>query len=153
MEVSKLIDHNKYMSLALEQARLAGERGEVPVGAVLVRGDTVIASCGNTTQADGEPICHAEINAMRAGCLLLGDWRLSDCTLYVTLEPCSMCAGTMINAHLGKVVYGASDPIAGVLGSRIHLFDLNLGYRPHVCAGVMAEECGALLSDFFLKKR
>ncbi|MEG1943686.1 MAG: nucleoside deaminase, partial [Angelakisella sp.] len=128
--MTELIDNEYYMSLALAEARLAGKRGEVPVGAVLVRRGEIIAACGNTREEEHDPLGHAEINVIRAGCRVLGDWRLSDCTLYVTLEPCSMCAGAILNARVAKVVYGAADPVAGVLGSRLHLFDLDLGFRP-----------------------
>lgn len=141
------------MALALEQAKLALARGEVPVGAVLVRGGEVIAACGNTREQDRDPLGHAEINAIREGCRILGDWRLSDCTLYVTLEPCSMCAGAIANARLRKLVYGAADPVAGCVGSRIHLFDLDFNHRPLVTTGVLAEQCGALLTAFFREKR
>lgn len=146
-------NHDTYMQLALEQARLAAARGEVPVGAVLVRHGIVIAAGGNTREQDNDPLGHAEINVIRQGCRVLGDWRLSGCTLYVTLEPCPMCAGAILNARLDKVVYGAPDPVMGCLGSRIHLFDLDMGTRPLVTPGVLAEECGALVSDFFAARR
>lgn len=148
-----MTDHEGYMELALAQARLAQARGEVPVGAVLVRDGQVIAACGNTREGDSDPLGHAEINVIREGCRILGDWRLSDCTLYVTLEPCPMCAGAIVNARLHKLVYGASDPAAGCVGSRIHLFDLDFNHRPLVTTGVLSEQCGALLTNFFRAKR
>lgn len=148
-----MIDHEGYMALALEQARLAGQRGEVPVGAVLVRGGELLAACGNTREADGDPLGHAELNAIREGSRLLGDWRLRDCTLYVTLEPCPMCAGAIVNARITKLVYGAADPAMGCVGSRIHLFDLDFNHRPLVTTGVLAKECAALLTDFFKERR
>lgn len=148
-----MTDHEHYMALALEQAKLALDCGEVPVGAVLVRGGEVIAAGGNTRERDSDPLGHAEINVIREGCRITGDWRLSDCTLYVTLEPCPMCAGAILNARLYKLVYGAADPAAGCVGSRIHLFDLDFNHRPLVTPGVLADRCGALLTDFFKKKR
>lgn len=146
-------DDERYMKIALEQARQAGERGEVPVGAVLVHGGEVLAAVGNTRQNAADPFGHAEMSAIAAGCRALGDWRLSGCTLYVTLEPCPMCAGAILNARLERLVYGASDAVMGCVGSRIHLFDLDMGYRPKVTAGVLAEDCGLLLTQFFRKRR
>lgn len=148
-----MTEQEQYMTLALEQARLAQSRGEVPVGAVLVQNGQVLAACGNTREQDNDPLGHAEIKVIQEGARILGDWRLTGCTLYVTLEPCPMCAGAILNARIQKVVYGASDPAAGCLGSRIHMFDMDLGYRPLVTAGVLAEQCGALMSEFFKERR
>ena len=148
-----MVDHESYMELALAEARHAGARGEVPVGAVLVRHGIVIAGAGNTRELENDPLGHAELNVIRQGCRILGDWRLTGCTLYVTLEPCPMCAGAILNARLDKVVYGAADPVMGCLGSRIHLFDLDMGVRPLVTPGVLAEPCGQLLRAFFETRR
>ncbi|MEG0752765.1 MAG: nucleoside deaminase, partial [Angelakisella sp.] len=123
-----MTEQEQYMTLALEQARLAQSRGEVPVGAVLVQNGQVLAACGNTREQENDPLGHAEIKVIQEGARILGDWRLTGCTLYVTLEPCPMCAGAILNARIQKVVYGASDPAAGCLGSRIHMFDMDLGY-------------------------
>lgn len=148
-----MTDHEKYMTIALEEAKLAAVRGEVPVGAVLVRDGQVLAAAGNTREGDSDPLGHAEINVIRQAALTLGDWRLNGCVLYVTLEPCAMCAGTIVNARIDRVVYGCGDPAAGCVGSRIHLFDLDLGCRPLVTAGVMERQCRELLQDFFARRR
>lgn len=148
-----MTEQEQYMTLALEQARLAQSRGEVPVGAVLVQNGQVLAACGNTREQENDPLGHAEIKVIKEGARILGDWRLTGCTLYVTLEPCPMCAGAILNARIQKVVYGASDPAAGCLGSRIHMFDMDLGYRPLVTAGILAEQCSALMSEFFKERR
>lgn len=148
-----MTDHESYMQLALAEAEAAAARGEVPVGAVLVRGGIVIAAAGNTREQLSDPLGHAELNVLAAGSRILGDWRLSGCTLYVTVEPCAMCAGAIVNARIDRVVYGASEPVTGCVGSRIHLFDLDLGHRPLVTAGVLAERCGTLMTNFFAGQR
>lgn len=142
-----------FMKLALEQARLAYVAGEVPVGAVLVRQGAVIAEGHNRREGDNNALAHAECEVIQKGCQVLKNWRLADCTLYVTLEPCAMCAGAIINARIPRVVYGAADPAAGCVGSRIHLFALDLSYTPRVTAGVLEEECRQLLTDFFVRCR
>lgn len=141
------------MQQALEQARFAYAAGEVPVGAVLVQKGRVIAAGHNRREQDKNALAHAECEVIRIGCQTLGTWRLTDCTLYVTLEPCAMCAGAIVNARIPRVVYGAADPAAGCVGSRIQLFALDLSYTPRVTAGVLEEECGQLLSDFFANCR
>lgn len=138
-----------FMSLALEQARLAAALGEVPVGAVLVREDAVIARAHNRREKDRNSLAHAELMAIDAACRALGGWRLFDCELYVTLEPCPMCCGAIINSRIKKVVFGACDPKAGCCGSVTDLFSLPFNHRPEITGGVMAEEAGVLLSDFF----
>lgn len=148
-----MVNHEQYMELALEEARQAALRGEVPVGAVMVRRGIVIAAAGNTREGNNDPLGHAEITVIREASHLLGDWRLDGCTLYVTLEPCPMCAGAIVNARVDRVVYGACDPAAGCVGSRIHLFDLGFNHRPLVTTGVLAQECGQVLRDFFGDKR
>ena len=134
------------MELALRQARLALEEGEIPVGAVIARGDTVIAEARNTRERAGDPTGHAEVNAIRLAAQKLGGWRLNGCTLYVTLEPCAMCAGAIVMSRLSRVVYGARDPAAGCCGSVYRLSeDPALGVYVPADGGLMAEECQALL--------
>lgn len=142
-----------FMRAALAEAELAGQRGEVPVGAVLVREGEILAAAGNTRENAGDALGHAELEVIRLGCKLLGGWRLTGCTLYVTLEPCPMCAGACINARVDRVVYGAADPVAGVLGSRANLFAMDFPHRPTLTVGVLGRECGHLLREFFAGKR
>ncbi len=142
------------MRLALAAARAAALAGEVPVGAVLVRGDALIATGRNAPLADHDPTAHAEIAALREAARVLGNYRLDDCTLYVTLEPCAMCAGAMLHARLARVVYGAADPKTGAAGSVVDLFaEPRLNHRTRVQGGVLADECGALLQGFFDARR
>jgi tRNA(adenine34) deaminase len=143
------------MRLALAQAVRAGERGEVPVGAVVLDpGGAVIAAAGNDREAGADPTAHAEILALRAAARSLGEWRLSGCTLVVTLEPCTMCAGAAVLSRLDRVVYGAADEKAGAAGSLWDVIrDRRLNHRPEVVMGVLADECAALLSDFFARRR
>ncbi len=140
----------KFMREALAEARAAAAVGEVPIGAVVVRDGEIVARAHNRRELDQDPSAHAEFAALCAAAQVLGRWRLSDCTVYVTLEPCCMCAGLMVNARVGRCVYGASDAKAGALGS---LYDLNadsrLNHRFHVTAGVLADECRAVLSNYF----
>lgn len=142
-----------YMTLALQQAALALATGDVPVGAVIVKDGEVIAAACNRREADGLATAHAELLCVEAACRHLGRWRLSDCTLYVTLEPCPMCAGALINARIGRVVYGAKDAKAGACGSVIRMDAYPLNHRLRAEGGVMAQQCAALLSEFFEKKR
>ncbi|MFZ4480713.1 MAG: tRNA adenosine(34) deaminase TadA [Rhodoferax sp.] len=142
------------MGLALVQARSAMERGEVPVGAVVARAGQVIALAGNSPIAAHDPSAHAEIIALRAAAQVLQNYRLDDCELYVTLEPCAMCAGAMLHARIGRVVFGAPDPKAGAAGSVLDLFaNRQLNHRTQVLGGVMATQCAALLQEFFQRKR
>ena len=142
------------MRIAIDQARNAMLVGEVPVGAVLVRAGTVLATGFNHPIGSHDPTAHAEIRAIRAGAELLGNYRLVDCSLYVTLEPCAMCAGAIHHARLARVVYGASDPKTGACGSVIDLFSQSrLNHHTRCDAGVLADECGRLLSDFFAERR
>ena len=143
----------KYMREALRQAGKAAAIDEVPIGCVIVRDDKIIARGYNRRNTDGNTLAHAEITAIRKACRLTGDWRLEDCTLYVTLEPGPMCSGVILNARLGRVVYGATDEQYGCLGSRLNLAHLDLGAAPRLTAGVLAEECSALLSAFFRGQR
>jgi tRNA(adenine34) deaminase len=139
-----------FMALALEQAREAAAAGEVPVGAVLVRDGQVLAAGRNAPVGDNDPTAHAEIMALRSAARAIGNYRLDGCTLYVTLEPCAMCAGAMMHARLSRVVWGAPDPKTGAAGSVVDLFaQRQLNHRTQVDGGVLADECGAMLADFF----
>ncbi|MBT2324200.1 tRNA adenosine(34) deaminase TadA [Variovorax paradoxus] len=143
-----------WMQLALAEARLAAEAGEVPVGAVLVKDGRLIASGRNAPLAQHDPSAHAEMNALRAGGAALGNYRLDGCELYVTLEPCAMCAGAILHARLARVVFGAADPKTGAAGSVLDLFaQSQLNHQTEVQGGVLAAECGDLLQDFFKGRR
>lgn len=143
-----------FIALALDQARRAGEGGDVPVGAVIVRDDAIIASAGNRSARDRDPTAHAELLAIRDAAESLNDWRLAGCTLYVTLEPCAMCAGAIVLARLDRVVFGAWDPKAGMAGSVGDLLrHPRLNHRPEVLGGVRADECASLLTRFFEQRR
>lgn len=143
-----------FMNLALDQAKAAEALGEVPIGAILVHDGQVVAASGNTRESQFDPTGHAEIVVLRHGAKALGRWRLSGCTLYVTLEPCTMCAGALVLARVDRVVFGAPDPKAGAVFSiSTVLSDPRLNHRPSVESGVLAVECGKLLSDFFRRKR
>lgn len=141
------------MSLALDQARLAASLGETPIGAVLVWEGQVAASAYNRRELDRLATAHAELLAINEACRKLGGWRLHKATLYVTLEPCPMCAGAIINARIKRVVYGASDRKAGCCGSVLDLFREPFNHHPEVTGGVLAEESAALLSSFFKQLR
>ena len=144
----------EFMRLAIEQAERAGREGEVPVGAVLVRGEEVIAAGANRPIGAHDPTAHAEIEALRAGGRELGSYRLTDTTLYVTLEPCAMCAAAIVHARVRRVVFGAWDPKAGAAGSILNLFAVPaLNHRVDVFGGVLMQECGALLQSFFATRR
>ena len=143
-----------FMRMALEQAAAAQAQGEVPVGAVLVRNDEVIATGANHPIASHDPTAHAEIAALRAGGQALGSYRLTDTTLYVTLEPCVMCASAIVHARVRRLVFGAWDPRAGAAGSIVDVFALDgLNHRVDVFGGVLMEECSAQLTRFFDDKR
>ena len=142
------------MHLALDQARHALDHDDVPVGAVVVLNGDVVAARHNERELTGDPTAHAEILALRDAAQQVGHWRLDECTLVVTLEPCAMCAGAMVNARLGHLVYGATDPKAGAAGSRFDLVDSPLlNHRVPRTTGVLADECGRLLVDFFRARR
>jgi len=143
-----------FMRLALEAAGRAQALGEVPVGAVLVKNGEVIATGFNQPIGSHDPTHHAEIAALRAGAELLGNYRLPGCTLYVTLEPCVMCAGAMMHARLSRVVFGAADPKTGACGSVVNLFaEDRLNHHADLTGGVLAAECGTMLSNFFAERR
>ena len=143
----------KYMRIALDEAKAAAIEGEIPVGAVIVRNGEIISVAHNNREATGDATGHAEVIAIRRACEALGGWHLEKCTLYVTLEPCPMCMGAIINSRLGRVVFGAKDAKAGACGSVIDLSNYPLNHKPEVEHGFMKEECAAILSDFFKKKR
>ena len=143
----------RFMSAALAQARLSAADGEVPVGAVIVKDGEIISIGRNSRETGKSALAHAELEAIGKACETLGGWRLWQCELYVTLEPCPMCAGAIINSRLRRVVYGASDSKAGSCGSVVNLFDLPYNHRPEVGAGFMGGECGRLLTEFFREMR
>jgi tRNA(adenine34) deaminase len=143
-----------FMRAALREAVAAGAAGEVPVGAVLVRGEDIIATGANQPIAASDPTAHAEIEALRAGARILGSYRLTDTTLYVTLEPCVMCAAAIVHARVRRLVFGAWDPRAGGAGSITDVFALpGLNHRVDVFGGVLMEECARLLQEFFARRR
>ncbi|MCC8074392.1 MAG: nucleoside deaminase [Clostridiales bacterium] len=139
----------RYMSAALALARDAAAHGDIPVGCVVVRDGEIIGRGCNRRELLGDATAHAEVEAIRDACRRLGNWRLTGCALYVTLEPCPMCAGAIINARLDAVVYGAANPKAGCCGSVLSLFQERFNHRPAVYGGVLEQECAALLGDFF----
>jgi tRNA(adenine34) deaminase len=143
-----------HMNAAIDLAREAAAAGDVPIGAVVVQGGEVIAAAGNRREADLDPTAHAEMIAIRHAASALGGWRLPGTTLYVTLEPCAMCAGAIVLARIPRVVFGATDPKAGAAGSVLDVLgETALNHRPEVTGGVLAEDCGRLLSDFFAARR
>ena len=143
-----------FMELALEEAGAPGGRGEVPVGCVIVRDGKVVASAGNHTLADRDPTAHAEIVAIRSACAALGSERLSDCDLYVTLEPCAMCAGAVAFARIRRLYYGAPDPKGGAVDNGVKFFaSPSCHHRPEVYGGLAEAEASALLKSFFQEKR
>jgi tRNA(adenine34) deaminase len=147
-------DDWEWMRGALEEARSAAAAREVPVGALVVRHGDIVARAANRTVRDQDPTAHAELLALRAASRAIGSWRLDDCTLYVTLEPCAMCAGAIVLARVARVVFGAWDDKAGMVGSVADLLrHPRLNHRPEVAAGVLESECGALLRDFFAERR
>ena len=139
------MNYEKYMEAALLLAKEAADRGEIPVGAVIVCGDEIIAKASNTKEADNCSLKHAEINAIE----LTGRKYLDDCTMYVTLEPCPMCAGAIINARVGRLVFGAYDTKGGACGSVCNLFEMPFNHRPYVSGGICEEKCTKILKDFF----
>lgn len=148
------MDDAHYMQQAIAAAQKAWELGEVPVGAVVVKNGEVIATGYNQPIARHDPTAHAEIAALRAAASVLGNYRLPGCELFVTLEPCVMCAGAMMHARLSRVVYGATDPKTGACGSVVNLFaEEKLNHHTDLLGGVMADECGTLLKSFFAERR
>lgn len=143
----------KFMLRAIELARAAGERGEIPCGAVIEKNGEIIAEGSNRREETRNALSHAETEAIQAACRRLGDWRLCGCTLYVTLEPCPMCAGAIINARIQTVVFGAFDSRAGSFESVTDLARLPFESRPQVFGGICEEECARLMTDFFSRRR
>jgi tRNA(adenine34) deaminase len=147
-------DWDAAMRAALDEARAALTHDDVPVGAVVVRKGLVIAARHNERELSGDPTAHAEVLALRDAAATIGHWRLDDCTLVVTLEPCTMCAGAIVNGRVGRLVYGAADPKAGAAGSCFDLVDSPLlNHRVPKVTGVLAEECGRVLVEFFQERR
>ena len=144
---------NEFMLAAYEMAKQAYDDGEVPVGAVIVRDDEIVAKGRNRREKAKNALLHAEIDAINNACKALGGWRLWNCELYVTLEPCPMCAGAIINAHIPKVYFGAYDFKNGSCGTITNLFEMPYNFKPECVGGIMADECSALLKDFFKKLR
>ncbi|MCD8160629.1 MAG: nucleoside deaminase [Clostridiales bacterium] len=142
----------KWMREALTLAREAAAEGDVPVGCVVVRGGAIVGRGRNRREALGDATAHAEVEAIRAACANVGSWHLEGCALYVTLEPCPMCAGAVINARIDTVVYGAASPKSGCCGSVLSLFQEKFNHRPAVYGGVLEEDCGRLLTAFFNEK-
>ena len=142
-----------FMHMALKEAENAADLGEVPIGAVVACGGAVVASAANRRETLADPTAHAEMLAIRSASEHLGRWRLSDCTLYVTLEPCPMCAGALHQARIGRLVYGADEPKFGAVRSVMRADDLRLNHRFEVVAGVREEDCRALMVEFFRAKR
>lgn len=138
-----------WMHQALLEAKKAAALGEIPVGAVIVRDEQVIARAHNRRELDQDAMAHAEVLCIQQACRVLNSWRLSGCTLYVTLEPCPMCSGAIINSRLDRVVYGAKDDKAGCAGSVADLFVMPFNHTPVIRSGILEEECAAVLSDFF----
>ena len=150
----RMAAHEQAMGLALEQARQAEAHGDVPIGAAILRDGELLAAAGNERELRRDPTAHAEILAIRAAAEALGGWRLPGTTLYVTLEPCAMCAGAIVLARIPTVVFGAADPKAGAAGSVLDvLAEPALNHRPEVVAGVREDECATLLREFFAARR
>jgi len=144
----------RFMELALEEAERSLEHNDVPIGAVVVKGEEVVGRGHNERERAQDPTAHAEVVALRRASAALGSWRLLDCTLYVTLEPCAMCAGAVVLARLHRLVYGAPDPKAGAAGSVLDVFaEPRLNHHPLVCGGLLADRCAALLRNFFQARR
>ena len=141
------------MKEAIKCAKKASSIGEAPIGAVIVKDGKVIARGYNRRENDKNALKHAEIIAIDRACKKLGGWRLIGCSMYVTLEPCPMCSGAIINSRIEKIVFGAYDPKAGTAGSKINLFDLKFNHSPVLIGGILEKECAGLLSDFFKKLR
>lgn len=144
---------NFYMTEALCQAKLAYDDGEVPVGAVIVRNDEIVSTGRNRREKEKNALLHAEIDAINNACKALGGWRLWNCEIYITLEPCPMCAGAIINAHIPKVYFGAYDFKNGSCGTITNLFEMPYNFKPKAVGGIMQDECSQLLKDFFKNLR
>lgn len=144
-----MTEHEKYMKAALRLAQKAAEEGEVPVGAVVVCEGKIVGRGRNRRETKKNALCHAEIEAIHKACRKLGGWRLHKCDLYVTLEPCPMCTGAIINSRIKTLYYGAPDPKAGSCGTLVNLFDVAYNHKPEVVAGVLEDDCAEALRSFF----
>ena len=144
---------NKFMEAAIAEARRAAAEGEVPVGAVIVRGGEIIAAGHNACEAEGDPRLHAEMLAIDRACEASGGWRLSDCDIYVTLEPCLMCAGALLNARIRRIYFGAYDAKNGACGSVCDVGTMGFTHKPEIYGGICADDCAALLAEFFAGRR
>ena len=147
--------NKEFMNQAISMAKLAAQRGDVPVGAVLVKDGEIVGKGLNRREAEGDPTAHAEIEAIRQGAQKLGGWHLEDCELYVTLEPCPMCAGAIINSRIKRVIFGAYEPKSGSCSAEsvVNMFSLPYNHKPEVYGGICEAECAALMTDFFKDKR
>lgn len=143
----------KFMKRALNLAKKSAKEGEVPVGAVIVKDGEIISTGRNKREKKNNALYHAEIEAINKACKKLGQWRLLDCDMYVTLEPCPMCAGAIINSRIRKVYYGAKDPKTGACGSVVNLFNLGFNHKPELISGVLEESCSVILKTFFKNLR
>ena len=144
----------KYMRIALKEAQSAVILDEVPVGAAIVKDGKILAKGHNLREKSNDPTSHAEINAIRKACKKLNSWRLEGATIYVTIEPCSMCAGTLLQCRIGRIVYGALDPKGGAIESSLELFNAkNINHHPEVISGVLKEECSSIITNYFKAKR
>lgn len=146
-------DDEKFMRLAIEQAKIAYSLGEAPIGAVVVKNGEVVGAGFNRREIDKNALAHAEIIAIDSACKKLGGWRLWECELYVTLEPCPMCAGAIINSRIKRLIYGASDKKAGSVESVVKMLELPYNHRPPALGGVLADECSEMLKSFFKELR
>ncbi|MHB8792262.1 MAG: tRNA adenosine(34) deaminase TadA [Thermoleophilia bacterium] len=154
MSIANRRNHEHFMRIALNEARMAAESGEVPVGAVIERGGEVIAVAGNEREEKKDPTAHAEMIAIRDAAKALGGWRLSGCTIYVTIEPCPMCAGAIYQARIERLIYGAPDEKAGATGTLMDITrDPRLNHQTEVTGGVLADECAAVMREFFSGRR
>lgn len=152
-QVDAIMNDTEFMKEALRLADEAALEGEVPVGAVVVLGDRIVGRGRNRREKDKNALAHAELEAIDEACRTLGGWRLWQCDMYVTLEPCPMCTGAIINSRIKRLVYGASDYKAGSCGSVVNLFDLPYNHKPEVTVGFMQEECSEKMTEFFRKLR
>lgn len=144
----------KYMRIALKEAKKAALLDEVPVGAIIVKDDKILARGHNLREKTNDPTSHAEVNVVRKASKKLNSWRLEDCTIYVTVEPCSMCAGTLLQCRIGRIVYGAKDPKGGAIESSLELFNSkNINHHPEIMGGVLDKECSSIISEYFRAKR
>lgn len=145
--------HERFMSAAIDMAKKAAGKDEVPVGAIIVRNNKIIAKACNLRETKKNPLAHAELLAINKAAKRMKGWRLLGCTLYVTLEPCPMCAGAIINARVEEVVFGAYDPKGGAMGSLYNLAEGKLNHMPHITGGMLRDECALLLTTYFKSKR